>query len=177
MGEWTTRAEQVNEEAATYGEQAAQLCGRCQATGLDPDAYRGLSGAAVTLGAQPLRRGQTALADDHDFAQELDAVETDLVDFRAEVEHWRRATRDAMQRAQAGLGSDDEERQRRARAVVADCEEALAVLDGLDTRVRHALNRLVAVPDELGGTYLAAYRLVKSGRRMPHEGRWLEASR
>jgi hypothetical protein len=52
------------------------------------------------------------------------------------------------------------------------CRGTLQILDLLLPRLRYALTRLQAVPDDLSDTYRAAYDLVRSGSPLPKDGDW-----
>lgn len=182
------RAEHLadTEDLAT---ELAEAAGRCHATGLDPDVYRSLIVATVLLGERP-KRG-LAWANDVEMVEAIEdltdqarirveeirrlkaEVETALQDARVELES---AKRDA-----AAAGSDRERahacaRADRARAVIADCEAALEFLADADARLGSVLPRLLAVPDELGDTYAAAYETLGRGHHLPFDGRFLGAS-
>ena len=65
-------------------------------------------------------------------------------------------------------------RRRGARPVCA--KGAIEILDLLTPRLRHALQRIRAVPSDLGETYESVYNLIRRGGRMPYEGRWIEGA-
>lgn len=52
------------------------------------------------------------------------------------------------------------------------CRGTLQILDVLLPRLRYAVTRLQAVPDDLSDTYRAAYDLVHSGSPLPRDGDW-----
>jgi multidrug efflux pump subunit AcrA (membrane-fusion protein) len=67
-----------------------------------------------------------------------------------------------------------------AEAEVAECQERAAlyeaaeeVLAPLAGRLRHALRRIGAVPEDLGETYESVYRLIRRGGVMPADGDFL----
>jgi hypothetical protein len=67
-----------------------------------------------------------------------------------------------------------------AEARIRDCQEraalgqaALDTLGPLLARLRHALARIRAVPEDLGETYESVYRLLRRGGAMPFDGDWL----
>lgn len=169
--------------------ELAEAAGRCHATGLDPDVYRGLIVATVLFGERPKR----GLA----WANDAEMVETieDLTDqariradevrqFKAEVEaalDSARLTLEAAKRDLAAAGSDRERaharaRADRARAAITERAAALEVLADTDDRLAAVLPRLLAVPDELGDTYAAAYETLGRGHRLPYDGRFLGAT-
>jgi hypothetical protein len=52
----------------------------------------------------------------------------------------------------------------------------MEILDELIARLRHALDRIRAVPSDLGDTYESVYNLIRCGGVMPHHGRWIEGA-
>lgn len=176
MDTWTARAETLAAEAAAHGADASGMCARARATGLDPDAYRGLIGAAAILGCPPGGGpGGKRFDDDHDFATALDTLESDLAEHASQTARLGRNARSEHTAAHHRLDNAVTEQERRAASNhAADLDEAIAILKALHRRVRHAQQRLAVVPDEIGGTYLEVYRLVKAGRVLPYDGRWLE---
>jgi multidrug efflux pump subunit AcrA (membrane-fusion protein) len=67
-----------------------------------------------------------------------------------------------------------------AEAEVAECQERAAlceaageILAPLAARLRHALRRIGAVPEDLGETYESVYRLIRRGGVMPRDGDFL----
>ena len=70
-----------------------------------------------------------------------------------------------------------------AQAAIADaetrvrsCEGATEILDLITPRLRYALQRIRALPGDLGETYESVYNLIRRGGRMPYEGRWIEGA-
>jgi hypothetical protein len=53
------------------------------------------------------------------------------------------------------------------------CEDISQALRVLRPRVQRALDRIRAVPSDLGETYESVYNLIRRGGHMPHEGRWI----
>ena len=53
------------------------------------------------------------------------------------------------------------------------CEAAEGILAPLAMRLQHALRRIRTVPEELGETYEAVYRLLRQGGLLPRDGDWL----
>lgn len=148
---------------------AAQGVGRCVAAGLDPDVYRGWVGATVALGGRPrrLHRSQ-AWRTDREMLTALADLEDDIT---AALRQVRTAAVGIVHQRDAALDSHPPAEQ--LRAVVEDCDTAIGVLQAAGQRLDYALGRLRAVPEDLGDTYEALYRMVRSGRAMPHDGRWL----
>ncbi len=147
---------------------AADMVGRCQATGLVAAGYRGLIAASLTLGAQPARRG-AAWRTDTDFVNAVVDLETALY-YRL---HQVRAMIAQLSALLAELESRDEEH--RDKALIAQVEAAIQILEAARKRLEYAAGRTLSVPDELGETYAAAYSLVRSGRNLPFNGRWVTA--
>jgi NACalpha-BTF3-like transcription factor len=169
--------------------ELAEAAGRCHATGLDPDVYRSLIVATVMLGERP-KRGP-AWANDAEMVETIEDL-TDQARIRveeirllaAEVEAARETVRvelSAAKRDVAAAGSGQERAHARARAdrartAVADCDTAMEVLADADARLVAVVPRLLAVPDELGDTYAAAYETLGRGHRLPFDGRFLGAT-
>jgi hypothetical protein len=70
-----------------------------------------------------------------------------------------------------------------AQAAIADaetrvryCEGATEILDLITPRLRYALQRIRALPGDLGETYESVYHLIRRGGRMPYEGRWIDGA-
>ena len=182
------RAEYLTDTEDT-GDTLAVIAGRCQTTGLDSDVYRPVIVATVTLGQRP-KRGP-AWANDVEMVEAVEEV-TDQV--RTRVQEIRRetaVTRTDLEAAEAELAGarqaeararDDNERAAarsaaaRARNTIADCQAALELLTDGDQRLTYVMSRLLAVPDELGDVYEAAYQTVCRGHVLPHDGRFLGAT-
>lgn len=168
--------------------QLAETAGRCQATGLDVDVYRCLIVATVTLGQRP-KRGPTwandadllTVVEDITTAVQLQAAEVGR--FGAQVEQAQSAAKEELAAAQALRAAGNERQAAAARSriaaaqrTIADCMEALELLVDAAQRLAFVLAKLLAVPDELGDTYEAAYETVHRGHLLPHDGRFLGAS-
>jgi hypothetical protein len=175
------RAHDLAEAAAELGGAiAAVLLGGARAAGLDPRSYAPLAGAALALGAArvavyraagPAHPGDAAFlsdnADAEDDARDLLAAAGSLAEaVTAALDAALDDSDDAGEDDDEDLGDDAAER-------AALCEEALGVLGELEQRLRHAIARLQAVPAALGETYESVYALIRSGGRMPREGRWI----
>jgi hypothetical protein len=185
---YTARAEHLadTEDLAT---ELAEAAGRCQKTGLDPDVYRGLIVATVMLGQRP-KRG-LAWANDVELVTAVEDL-TDAARTQATaVNQLGVQVQQALDQAEAELAAaqaalraaetDHDEaaaraRIAKARQMIADCMEALEILTDAAQRLAFVLAKLLAVPDELGDTYEAAYETVSRGHRLPHDGRFLGAS-
>ncbi|MBP2704367.1 hypothetical protein JOL79_11140 [Microbispora sp. RL4-1S] len=173
---WTSQAEMVA-DTTELGGAGREMCGRCRATGLQPNAYAPLAGATAALGTWPLTGGGDGYAP---FASDRDLVE-ELLDFGiAILGHYDRVVAlvqtIAMRRAEllAWIASATRgDPVKEWRAEVTDCAAALEVLTGVPGRLRAAARRVAAAPAALGDTYAEVYRLVTGGRVLPHNGRWL----
>ncbi|OPG10574.1 hypothetical protein [Microbispora sp. GKU 823] len=173
---WTSHAE-VAADTSELGSLGRDLCGRCRATGLHPNAYAPLTGATLALGVWPLTGGGHGYAP---FASDRELVDQ-LLDFGIAIlgQYDRVVTlvRMAALRqaellawiASATKGDPVEAWQ----AELVDCTTALEVLAGVPRRLRAAAGRVAATPAALGETYVEVYRLVAAGRVLPYNGRWL----
>jgi hypothetical protein len=56
------------------------------------------------------------------------------------------------------------------------CEAAAELLDPLAARLRRALERLRAVPQDLGEVYELVYEFIRRGGKLPAYGRWIEGA-
>jgi hypothetical protein len=70
-----------------------------------------------------------------------------------------------------------------AEAAIADaeeriraCEAAADLLDPLAARLQRALDRLRAVPQDLGEVYELVYEFLRKGGKLPAYGRWIEGA-
>lgn len=169
-----------------HADEAAEMCGRCRAAGLDPRIYRGLIGAAVALGKRPRRA--LAWANDvemvegaDDLTTQLTVRQTEIRSLAGEVEAALAQARIELASAEAALTRAKNDNQRaaarariaRAEAVIADCLAALGLLGTASEQVGYALAKLIELPDHLGDTYAEAYETVRRGHVLPHDGRWL----
>jgi hypothetical protein len=185
---YLTEAERLT-DTEDLAHQLAETAGRCQATGLDLDMYRCLIVATVTLGQRP-KRG-SAWANDADLLAAVEDITTavqlqaaEVGRFGAQVEQAQSAAEEELAAAQAALRAAGNERQAAvarsrvaaAQRTIADCMEALELLVDAAQRLAFVLAKLLAVPDELGDTYEAAYETVHRGHVLPHDGRFLGAS-
>jgi chromosome segregation ATPase len=185
---YTARAEHLA-DTEEHGDTLATIAGRCHATGLDPDVYRSAITATVILGKRP-KRGP-AWAND---AKMVEAVEEITDEIRTRVQDIRKLAAEvqvaldqaeaelaAAKRALAGARNDNERAAARARmaksaATITDCTTAIEILADADQKLTYVMSRLLAVPDELGDVYEAAYQTLGRGHRLPHDGRFLGAT-
>jgi hypothetical protein len=175
------RARDLADEAAELGDAVAvTILGGARAAGLDPAAYAPLTGAALALGADRVtvyRAGAPASPSDAALLAALADAEDDARDLLAAAGALAETVTAALDAALADAddaaeaAEDDKDDDAAGRAAL--CEEALGVLGELETRLRHAIARLQAVPVALGETYESVYNLLRSGGRMPLEGRWV----
>ena len=172
-----------------YADEAAKMCGRCRAAGLDPRIYRGLIGAAVALGQRPKRA--LAWANDVAMVEGAEDLTTQLAVRQVEIRSLAGEVDAALARARIELASAQAELARAktaseesaalarisaAKAVIADCTAALELLGMAAEQVGHAVAKLIELPDHLGATYAEAYETVRRGHVLPHDGRWLGQS-
>jgi hypothetical protein len=176
---WTQLAEQLDDT----GELAARAAA-CQAAawsaGLDPEVMRGITGAALALGARPADLTGRAAPWPTDAAMIAAAEElaADVARRLAAAEQLARQVRAAIGQAHAVLAAaTNTETARAAMAAIADCEAALEILSPLALRLGYARARLAEVPADLAQTYAAANRHVAVGGALPYEGRWLTGAR
>ena len=179
------RARDLADEAAELGDAVAvTILGGARAAGLDPDAYAPLTGAALALGADRVsvyRAGAPACPSDAAFLAAVADAEDDARDLLTAAGALAEtvtaaldaALADADDAADAAEAAEDDKDDHDAAERAALCEETLGVLGELETRLRHAIARLQAVPVVLGETYESVYSLIRSGGRMPLEGRWV----
>lgn len=165
---------------------AATAAGRCFATGLDLDAFRGVIAVTIILGTRPVRA--SAWPDDVAMIEALEDLTERLGVRRSQVDRLGTETRMALDQAKRELAAAESAersakkdsarnaaraRQRQARAVIADCTAALEILTDAAQKFGYAIRRIERVPDELGETYASVYELVRHGRVMPHRGAFL----
>jgi chromosome segregation ATPase len=185
---YTARAEHLADTEET-GDTLADIAGRCHATGLDPDVYRPVIVATITLGRRP-KRGP-AWANDVELVETVEDVTDEFRAIAAAVNAFNAEVTQALEQAEHNLAAaqrdlrsardDDEAASARAavaeaQRTIADCMEALEILADAGQRLAFVLAKLLAVPDELGDTYAAAYETVRRGHRLPHDGRFIGAS-
>ncbi|WP_431897963.1 hypothetical protein [Nonomuraea sp. bgisy101] len=175
MSWWTAQAE-VLADTTDLGADAAMMCGRGRATGLDPVSIRSLIGATLALGVCPLRgEGWTPYRTDRDLVEDLVELSVAVNDYGRRVEQLVRrvaARRFTLIRYLSESEEDHPQRPEWRRELV-DCNTALAVLRPLPRRLAVVSAKLTACPVQLGETYAAVYALVAAGRVMPYRGRWL----
>ncbi|MBO3744894.1 hypothetical protein J5X84_02360 [Streptosporangiaceae bacterium NEAU-GS5] len=145
---------------------ASQMTARCRSTGLTPSSYRGIIAVAVALGLAPgSRLAGRAWQTDVEFVNAI-------IDLETEVMTRLKRTNEMISRYETLLTNALAEPDKNTAPITA-LRAALPLLYTARRRVSYALGRLMAAPDELGDTYAAAYRLVKSGRQLPHNGRFI----
>lgn len=152
-------AANLEEEAAT----AAMIVSRCHSTGLDARSYRCVIGAAVTLGMAPWSR-LPRWSGDQEFVNALIDLECDL---------YGRLQQIVGMIARLNAAYEACPKTKRNADYLAAIETALSILGPARVKVTTALNRIMAAPDELADTYAACYRLVRAGRVLPFDGRFI----
>ncbi|MET8987771.1 hypothetical protein ABZW49_20180 [Nonomuraea wenchangensis] len=146
--------------------EAAVMVSRCHASGLDPDAYRCVIAAMVNLGAAAATGGP-AWWSDREFVGRLIDLECELY---TKLQHINNLIA-KVQLEWATTPNIPENV-----PYFAMLQAAADVLRPACARVTAALNRVIAAPDELTGTYAACYRLVRSGRQLPYKGRFISGA-
>ena len=145
-------------------ESAALIVARCHATGLDPSSYRCALSAAVRLGITTW--GISARWNsDNDYVGALIDLECDLFTKLQQISAM-------IARYAAALEAEYGKVLQRPK-VIAALQAALEILATARDKATAALNRVMAAPDELTGTYAAAYHHVRSGRVLPFNGRFI----
>lgn len=185
---YTGRAEHLADTEET-ADTLAIIAGRCHTTGLDADVYRSAITATVILGKRP-KRGP-AWVNDVELVEEVEEVTDEI---RTRVQDIRKLTAEvqaaleqaevelaAAKRALAAARNGNERaaarvRAAKASAVISDCVSAGEILTDADQKLTYVMSRLLAVPDELGDVYEAAYQTLGRGHRLPHDGRFLGAT-
>jgi hypothetical protein len=189
---WTGQAQLLADDIREPGFAAAGLNASAWCARVDPEATHGLVGAALALtsgdagtmlwsAADPCPDDATLLT----AAAELEGAVAELLEHarrmaaacRAEFEAALAAAARAAAAAAAAetpqARADAEEALRAARAVIADCEAALEILDETGTRLAHAENCLRKVPDDLAGAFEVPYAFVQDGGKLPYDGEFL----
>jgi hypothetical protein len=194
MTGWTGQAHLLADDIREPGFAAAALNAAAWTAGVNPEATAGLIGAASALTSGDCGPQLWAQADPVPNDQELLTAATELEgavvqllgyasglarDCRAALEAAQAAAAsatkavDAAENSQARAAAQD--RLAAARAVIADCEAALEVIDGCGSRLAHAGNCLRRVPDDLASTYETPYQFVRDGGDLPYDGEFLTA--
>jgi hypothetical protein len=172
---WTAQAETL-EDTSGLGSDAAMMCGQARATGLDPNSIRSLIGASLALGCWPQRGdGWTPYPSDTDLVEALFDLQDAVYRWWKGVERLTRAVARRRARLIQCLSESEPDHPQRPEWhwELVDCNTALEILTDVPARLNAAINKLAAVPIELGDTYAAVYTLVAAGRVMPHNGRWI----
>lgn len=156
--------------------------GGARNAGLDPDAVRPLTGAAIALGADKVEVFLAGRAwpdarflDDRHFLGRVADAADDGAELTAAVARLAATVSAALTAARADWKNarPGSAAQREAAERISVCKDTLAVLASLHQRLRFAVDRLDSVPEAMGETYEAAYALIRNGGQLPHEGRWL----
>lgn len=155
---------------------------RCRRSGLDPQSYAGLVGAAVVLSSPGATSALTATLsriaakpwrDDNELLRHVLELEVWLSTRLNEISRFTASVEADLAKAiEVFETTDDEDEEDEAWRTICDCRAALEVVEPAVPRLRHALIRVRAVPEELGEHYTAAYRTLSRGHVLPFEGRW-----
>jgi hypothetical protein len=191
---WTGEAHLLADAIREPGFACAALNASAWSARVDPAATRGLIGAALTLTSNDAAAALWAIADPcpddtalKETAAELEGWTAQLLQVAtAMARDCRAALGEAINRASdamAVINSDASPAAKAAaqaslaaaRAVIADCEAALEVIDETGTRLAHAANCLRRVPDDLASVYEAPYQHVSDGGTLPYDGEFLTA--
>lgn len=191
MTTWTGQAQILAGDIREPGFLGAAVNASAWCARVDPQATRGLIGAAMALtsgdAGKELWAAASPCPDDAALltaAAELEGTVAGLLDQARRMAAGCRAgfgtAMEQAQRARAltaspdpGARSQGENLLAEARPVLGDCEAALEILDETGTRLAHALKCLRQVPDDLASTYETPYRLVHDGGKLPHDGAFL----
>lgn len=195
-GVWTQAAEQLAALAYDLGIEIALINAAAWKARVDPDATRGLVGAALTLGA-PLSAVLPAgplLRDDQQMIAAASDLESDVAgllknarDLACEINDNLTAAERDLERAMTDLRTARQENTKEAAALaavaaqavkeaqaqIADCETGLDVAVNLAECLQDALGRLQTVPGDLEDTYAVAYAHIRGGGTLPHDGDFL----
>lgn len=162
-------------DTSELGLAAAQMCGRCQATGLVVSSYGRLIGTAAVLGVpyMGMLHAGRAWRSDVQFVNWLIDLECDIYNRLVQIVNVAWQVRDAIAGWWATYDGTDETAY--CLDMIAVLQGALPYLNGAESRLRYALQRIMGAAEQLGDTYEAAYRHVRAGRKLPFNGRWLTA--
>ena len=192
MTGWTGQAYLLADAIREPGFACAALNASAWTAGVNPEATAGLIGAATVLTsgdcgpqlwaqADPCPSDQALLA----AAAELEGAVAELLRYASGMARACRADLESAQAAAAEAASAAvmaetsqargaaEDALAAARAVIADCEAALEIIDGCGGRLAHAANCLRRVPDDLAAAYETPYSFVHDGGKLPYEGVFL----
>ena len=113
----------------------------------------------------------------HDLAAARDALAAAYAMSTREPCDGCHAARAAAIAAAEAAVADAEARIADAERRISICEAAADLLDPLAGRLPRALGQLRAVPQDLGEVYELIYEFVRSGGKLPRNGRWIEGAR
>lgn len=175
---WTARAE-VLAVTRSIGDDIALMAGRCRATGLDPQSFAPIMGAAMALGSHPWHlmecpytRDEELIGDLLDIGDRLMRRQNGYLRLRSSIVA-ARGHAVAMYNQAASQDPPNTMDMGYWATVRIDCETALDVLTGLPSKLRAARAKVESAPAQLGETYEAVYALLSQGHVMPHDGRWM----
>ena len=195
-----TRAEML-EDTGDLVQAVVEVLAGAQGSGADPAAVTSLAAAARALdpgagtsydpGSKHDRRPGGGYRSDGEFLEAAAEAEGDVQERLREAEKLQEQVAAALDAAQDALAAAralpvkdkcDGCHATRA-AAIADaerriglCEAAADLLGPLAERLRQALDRLRAVPQDLGEAYELVYAFVRRGGKLPAYGRWIEGA-
>ena len=195
--DWEDAAEMLSEDIRQPGLDLADLVASAWRARVDPYATRSLVSAACILAGPEVMLRMQDHADPcpNDEALLGSAAEIEA-DIAAMLRHARKMAEDcedtgdraaadyatAVARAttapQAGGQADPgaARAMQAAGSALADCDAALEILEGVQNRLKQALDSVRQLPSELAGTYESAYDLLRRGGSLPHSGDFLGAA-
>ncbi len=180
MGTRVSGAELLAAQLPEFGYAVAHLNASAWSAGIDPDATRGLAGAATALlDASPgalLWARACPCPDEATFLEEAAELEAEgavmlrhAAGMAAEAEVDRKAAAAQARGRDAGLAAQ-------ARQVIADCTAALEVLAGATARLEHARRCLARVPVDNDEIYEVPAGFVRDGGTLPFSGAYLSSA-
>lgn len=170
--------------AALAGAAAALTAGDCLAALYDPDVEPNWTARELFNFADDLARTLDELG--KRCARHIKAARVAMARavtvMNQAIAAYRRAEHDlkyADHRSDAYLSApsrmaEAQTRAEEARKVAADCELALAELEGGIRRVAHAHSCALALPDDITVAYTAVIEVLEAGGTMPTRGEWFD---
>jgi hypothetical protein len=170
--------------AALAGAAAALTAGDCLAALYDPAVEPNWTGRELLNFADDLARTLDDLG--RRAARQIQAARANMTraatDMARAIAAYRRAEYDlkyADHRSPAWLSARPrmdaaEAAAEAARKIAADCELALAELEGGIRRVAHAHSCALALPDDITHAYTEALEVLEAGGTMPTRGDWFD---
>jgi hypothetical protein len=189
---WTGQAHLLAADIREPGTGSAITCASAWRAGVTPEATHGLVAAAVALTGNDVLTSLWAdvppCDDDTTLLRYAAELEGDAAELLKRARRMARDCHTALAaaceeaaRAHARLTAAADPQARAAaqaaldaaRAVIADCEAALEIIDDCGHRLAHAANCLRRVPDDLASAYEKPYEFVHDGGKLPYEGVFL----